>query len=210
MKHYLIKFVSEEDHADQFIKGALFSRPAIYYHDQEKKLQPAQRDEQEAIVFANLMLYKNYDRPVFCMYMVPEEDVDTSTIRFPARLPKEFNAKYAVIVEFEAFIERLSHIKDNQYAVLAGPVKYGVPTYELSAQLLLDGKPNNLLIKPSSYRYQNEYRVIVCEKVAEDFKIYHLSESLQGVAKKVKIEDLESIDGYYTTNIVEGIESSGK
>ena len=52
----------------------------------------------------------------------------------------------------------------------AGLVSYGTPTEELTVKLFEPDEIGNLFIKHPYFRYQKEYRVVVCKTIDEKMK----------------------------------------
>ena len=67
---YVIKFVSTEKYADRLLDGNLFMHSARYYHLLEQENGIGQGDLREGWIFPEIMMYKNIDHPVFCLYTV--------------------------------------------------------------------------------------------------------------------------------------------
>lgn len=207
MIKYLIKILKEQVHADDLLDGTLYMKPAAYYHYDVK----GRGDIREASISGQSMIYKNSSYPICCFYTVEDADVFDEKITIPEHFINEFDCAdgWAVVIEYEPFCERLKHLQTNGCTLKGGKVAYGEISEDLSMELLTSDESSNLFIKPSSYSYQKEYRLVVMENLPvknekraiggrevdciigyNDIK-YHLKQNIKDFAKAYYIPELQ-------------------
>ena len=166
MIKYLVKFVAKESYADDLLNGKLFMHCAKYYHDLEKKNGPGQGDIREGSIIPNVAVYRNIYFPIFCMYMIKDEDIRDGQVIIDKR----------VIQDFEYFKRVLLPTVDTGgYQIVGDEVMYGVPQKEVIDSMFTNKDALNLLVKNPFFRYQREYRLIVFKNLYRD----NFPESLQ-------------------------------
>ena len=175
---YLVKFVAKESYADDLLNGKLFMHCAKYYHDLEKKNGPGQGDIREGSIIPNVAMYRNIYLPIFCMYMIKDEDIRDGQVIIDKRVIQDFKCQqgYMVIIPFEYFKRVLLPTVDTGgYQIVGDEVMYGVPQKEVIDRMFTNKDALNLLVKNPFFRYQREYRLIVFKNLYRD----NFSESLQ-------------------------------
>lgn len=172
MIKYLIKFVSKQKYATDLLDGKLFMHCARYYHMLEDKYGPGQGDLREASIIPGIAMYKNINLPIFCLYAVDSDDVSAGRAVIDKRIIEDFGCEesFLVLIEYKAFAAALHHCETNGYQLEAGLVSYGTPTEELTVKLFEPDEIGNLFIKHPYFRYQKEYRVVVCKTIDEKMK----------------------------------------
>ena len=123
---YLVKFVTEESHANDLLDGKLFMRPSRYFRSLESKnLDHRRGDQTEGAIFADargtavnyLGIFQNDDLPIFCTYTVYENDIADNRIAISKKVVEEFNCEqgFAVLIDYLGFKQDLEKIKEKQY-----------------------------------------------------------------------------------------------
>lgn len=204
---YLIKFTSKYEYAQDFMNGKLFMNQADFFHN----IENGQGDVREAAFSNTSMAYIGANNPIYCIYIVYNSQIIDNKIAIDNRIIEDFNAKYAVIVDHDYFVERLSNkeLKTN-YTVSFGPVIYRVLNLEDSKEILL-GKESALFYKHPYFSYQQEFRITVCQSLGyitrkieldgkiveaiDEYKneIYYLKNNLNGIARIINIQDCNKL-----------------
>lgn len=199
---YLIKFTSKCEYAQDLMNGKLFMNQADFFHN----IENGQGDVREATFSNTSMAYIGANNPIYCIYIVYNSQIIDNKIAIDNRIIEDFNAKYAVIVDYDSFIERLSNKElITNYAISFGPVSYRVLSIDDSKEMLL-GKKSALFYKHPYFSYQQEFRITVHEglgcitrKIELDGeivellyeyknKIYFLENNLEGIARIINIQ----------------------
>ncbi|MFL8969718.1 hypothetical protein ACKA04_06645 [Helcococcus kunzii] len=205
---YLIKFTSEYKYARDLVDGSLFMNQAAFYHD----IENGQGDVREATFSNTSMVYIGDNKPIYCLYMVYKHQIVDSKIAIENKIIYDFNAKYAVIVNYDTFIEKLRELK-KEYLISFGSVNYKVLSIEDSKEFLI-GKNNTLFFKKPFFSYQQEFRISIDEnleyilgkrklngkniEVIEGYKpkVYHLKKNLNGIARIINVQDCKKTGGF--------------
>ena len=131
---------------------------ASYYHD----LPGKQGDPLEASTAYGMDIYANWLLLIYCMLMARESDIVNGTVLITKRSIDKFRCADCRIdiMRYDRF-ERLSNRKrDSKNDIsMHGPVSYDALTPRLAGEML-QGTPNNLVIKTCRHVYQQEYRII--------------------------------------------------
>lgn len=183
---YLIKFVSKKEHADILYQGDLFMHSAEYYHQFEEQ---GQGDKGEASIFSGVCMYRGGEYPIYCMTAIKSDNISDGNILINKRIIKDFKCEngFLVLIDFKSFLCRLKFLETNNNPYHHQPIVYGTPTFELSTKWLCENSLDNLFVKHPFFSYQQEYRIIVLEKLK--------------ARKKKKIHDGISMDAaYYDTS----------
>lgn len=213
MLRYLLKFVSKEAYADDLLNGKLFMHCAKYYHDLEKKYGPGQGDLREGSLFPNAAIYRNIYFPIYCMYLIKDEDISDGKVIIDKRVIEDFDCQqgFMVIILFNSFERVLPTADTGGYAMNGAEVWYGVPTQEDIVKMLNSEDALNLIVKHPYFRYQKEYRLIVYKNIYEDNfptclqdeRTYTccLASPITDFAKKEPISSLKETDEGYILNL---------
>lgn len=203
---YLLKFVDNEEYAKDLVNGKLFMRPIGYYHNNE--LNNGQSDIFEGAPFHEVRIYKNKERPVYCMTAVYEDEVDGNVIAVDSKMIEQFECQrgFAVVLDYNKFCLLIKNIECAGHAIRAGIINYGSPTLELGGELLIDTTEQSAFIKHSMYKYQSEYRILIAENVKDDHIIHivqgGMSDSVVGV---YSIETMDKSGNCYYINLADGV-----
>jgi hypothetical protein len=212
---YLVKFVAKESYADDLLKGKLFMHCARYYHDLEIQYGPGQGDLREGTIFPNFAMYQYINFPIFCMYMVKDQDIEDGHVLIDMRLIKDFDCQqgFMVIIPFEPFEYALSTANTEGYAMNGAEVSYGIQTPADIEIMFNSDNALNLVVKHPHFSYQKEYRLIVYKDIyKDDFPdclnetrsfTCHLSKPISGFAKKVPISELKETSEGFVLNLRE-------
>lgn len=145
---YLIKFLTEEEHAKSLQQGYLFMRPVeayikMYYDEYFSKFKEYKEetfyesmrvyqgcigDIREGLLCENAFIRACTNVPIFCLTYVKSTQVIKQKIYLDKRIIEEFKYsgyKYFLIIDFESFImniEKYVATNDNFYGF--GPVSY--------------------------------------------------------------------------------------
>ncbi len=209
MIKYLIKFVSQLNHAEMLINGELFMRPASYY----RNLEEGQGDIREGLVFHGLRMYKNGEFPICCFYSVNDAEIQDGYFLIPNKCITDFKCEtgYAVIIDFDEFLKIIPTLQCDGYSVWYDSISYGIPSKELSAKILLSNDLTNLFIKNQSFAYQKEFRIAVAKAVygydtplekRKESIIYRFANDLGRIAKILQISKLSQVNGNYVVDII--------
>lgn len=193
MIEYLIKFVSKEKYAVDLLNGNLFMHCARYYHMLEEKYGPGQGDLREASIIPGIAMYKNINLPVFCLYTVESEDILDEEVAIDKRIIQDFGCEngFLVLIEYKRFVEEIKHCRTNGYQLDAGPVVYGTPSKELIVKLFEPSEIGNLFIKHPYFKYQKEYRIVICCAIDEKWKECKID------GRKMKVLAVEDMTASY-------------
>ncbi len=201
---FLLKLVSQREHAEMLLNGTLFMRPAVYYHKQEDK-QCGQNDIGEAAVIPGVQMYKHERCPIYCMSIVTDADIEENRFVISTRCIEDFNCKtgYAVLIRYKEFAKRLPTLLCGNYTLDARPVKYQTITQGEMSKFIADDSLDNLFIKHPFFSYQKEYRIAIAqqlykpyEKVVEK-KCFDFQSDLRDIAKCYSIPSLLDNGKYY-------------
>lgn len=206
---YLLKFTSKYRYAQDLMAGKLFMNQAAYFHSIEK----GRGDVREATFSNTSMAYIHANRPIYCFYMAYNYQIADNNIAVDNEIFEDFRPKYVVVVDYNAYIERLKNkdLKTN-YAISFGAVNYKVLTITDSEKILL-GKKSALFYKHPYFSYQQEFRLMVYENldcitqkkaltggivdVIDKYnKSYYLKNDLQGIAKIINVQNCNKLGGY--------------
>lgn len=83
-KRYLLKFVTEYEHAEMLVQGKLFFRPARYY----RSLDFGIGDSGEGTIFPGICIYTHSDNLIYCMF--DSGDVVDDRIIIPKKNLQDF------------------------------------------------------------------------------------------------------------------------
>lgn len=205
MIKYLIKFVSQLEHAEQLINGEFFMRPASYYHH----LENGQGDLAESALIHSVAIYKNTQYAIYCLYSVDEKDIgNDGNIYISQKCIEDFHCEngFAVIIDYEKFEKLLPMIQTEGYQLWGGRVRYRKLTYEDMPNMMDMGSIDNLFTKRPYFAYQKEYRIVIAKNVSEekDHICYKSTSTLNSIADIVSISSLNKCDGKFVickTNI---------
>lgn len=172
---YLAKFVSEESFANDLICGNLFMRPVWYFRELEKKNRIAgQGDMREGAVFVEekenqhyyMECFENSDVPIFCTYIIYDEDILDGRIYIPQKVITDFHCQdgYVVLIDYLPFQDALKTL-GRRFSYCEGAVHYRFPTRAESIKMFCDETVDNLFYKSPYFRYQKEHRIVVGEYV---------------------------------------------
>lgn len=222
MIKYLLKFVSCDKYAQDFIDGNLHMCAAEYYHNEE--LEKGQTDIMEGACSSNSLMYKNADYPIFCMYYINENEIKSSKIYINKQMIKDFpvNKGFTVIVPYKPFVNLLDSLKDvDGFSWWAGKVTYGFISLDYQKRIVSENLIDNLFIKRPlpQYIYQNEYRIVIGQHLHPNLKTeivngqkinvldsygekeyFHVFPQLFEIATKVNISELTLENDYYVLN----------
>lgn len=206
MIRFLVKFVSKEAYANDLLNGKLFMHCARYYHDIEKKYGPGQGDLREGSLFPNVAIYKNIYFPIYCMYMIKDEDIIDGNVIFDKRIIQDFNCAqgFLVVIPFGYFERVLPTADTGGFAMDGSEVRYGIPNKALVEAMITSEDASNLFIKHPFFMYQREYRLVVFKdiykgcppKSLQEEKTYTccLANPIADQAKKVPISNLHETE----------------
>ena len=213
MIRYLLEFVKEERYADDLLNGRLFMHCAKYYHDIENRFGLGRGDLREGSLFPNTAIYRNIYFPIYCTYMIKDEDIIGGHVLIDNRIIDDFDCKkgYAVIIPFEPFEEALTTADTGGYRMDGVEVWYSFPTQEDIGKMFSSDDALNLRVKHPYFRYQKEYRLIVFRNIYKDnfsaclleertYSCY-LKNSISGFAIKVPISIIQKTDAGYLLDI---------
>lgn len=179
---YLVKFVTEESHANDLLDGKLFMRPSRYFRSLESEnLDHSRGDQTEGAIFADargtavnyLGIFQNDDLPIFCTYTVYENDIADNRIAISKKVVEEFNCEqgFAVLIDYLGFKQDLEKIKETQgINYCEHTVLYQPPSRDRSKEMFVNGTVENLFYKSPRYQYQREHRVVMGE-IIDGFRI---------------------------------------
>lgn len=220
---YLIKFVAEKEYAEDLLNGKLYMNQAAYYHSVQendknfsdnKGYNCGQADQFEAAMADGRCIYSGMDRPIYCLYAVYENQIENDVINIDKRIIKDFKPKYAVIINFQAFNDKLnSEELDTIFSVGFGEVSYRYKTLE-DTKLMMSGEQSPLFIKSPCYSYQQEYRIVVLENLEKfntyetinydgfemlllkkhAYKEYFMKSDIRNIAKIIKMSECEVLE----------------
>lgn len=161
---YLIKFVAQEKYANDLCDGNLFMHPAGYYHMLDKQ---GQGDIGEAALSSNTGIYRGCEIPIYCMTAVYSDNIKHDNILIKRRMIEDFNCKdgFAVLIEYKPFLSRLKTLEIDGKHVRNGLVQYCNIPLEQTKKWLLDISLDHLFIKRPFFSYQQEYRIVVLDKL---------------------------------------------
>lgn len=176
---YLIKFVSNKKYADTFLNGILYMNAAGYYHNIER----GRGDIKEASVMSrpfdipnpyfNVSMFKCAEYPIFCMYAVFEDDIEYNTIKnINRKCIDDFSTGlgYAVVITYDNMLSVISSCKINGADIVYKSVEYRDLTDDDEYKFITTTTIDNLFVKNPYFQYQNEFRIVVCEKVKTDIE----------------------------------------
>ena len=168
MIKYLAKLVSKKQHAEDILNGKLYMNAAAYYH----KLEKGQGDEIEGVISHNIMMFKNLDRPIFCMYCLEDDDIKDNSTLIDEKMILDFKCGngYIVLIEYESFKNKISQLDTCDFQLIGGKVSYGWIDNNLSIDLFINDGMQNLFIKQPGFAYQKEFRIAVAEPLPEKLK----------------------------------------
>lgn len=200
MIKYLLKFVSEQVHAEALLNGKLFMRPACYYH----KIEMGQGDIYEAALSHEMCIYKHSRVPIFCTYAVDGKEIIDGSFTVSERCIADFKCEngYVVILDFQKFEQALSTLLSGGYEVDGGLVNYHKLTFEDMGELIGDNTPKNLFVKHPYFFYQKEFRIVVCREVYTlenrpvDSIVYQFPHDLKNIAVCKKVNEFKQDDHY--------------
>lgn len=223
---YLIKFVEQEQYADDLLNGKLFMRPAGYY----RWLEEGRGDFHEAAVSGQAQIFKGDNHPIYCMYAVHESDVHDKEILIDPLCIEDLKCKdgWAVVVDYRAFCDLIPGLQCDCHAIWHGEVNYRSLSMNDTHAFMVDSSQKNLFYKRPQFSHQHEYRFVIGSSIMPnlvpgeldgeivDFLdmdnpykpiIYHLPNSLNNIAKKFHIGELtKSHEGYCLNVEKEGCE----
>ena len=156
---YLIKFIPEKQYVESLLDGNLFMRCARYYQRLEMQKGPGQGDLREGSIFPNTMIYKNLDLPIYCMYMVEEDDIVDGYTMIHPNVVEDFGcqAGYLVLIDYIHFCNAIKTINTEGHELKGGKVKYGVASSDTSSYLLIENTVDNLFLKDPYFAHQKEF-----------------------------------------------------
>lgn len=209
---YLVKFVSERDHADALCCGNLYMHSAEYYHQLERH---GQGDIGEASIFPGICMYRGEKYPIYCMTAIKAKDIIEGNILVSTRMVKDFRCQngFLVLINFKSFLHHLESIETNA-PYYHHSVVYGTPSLELSKKWLCENSLDNLFVKDPGYSYQQEYRIVVLEPLPprmekeihdgiemdvsyyDTSRIYRIPNGLLNISKIYQVNTLPTHKGY--------------
>ena len=209
MIRYLVKFVNKESYADDLLSGKLFMHCGKYYHNLEKKNGIGQGDIREGSLFPNTAVYKGIYFPIYCMYMIKDEDIHSEKVVIDKKILKDFgsNTGYMVIVSYDDFVQVLPTVDTGGYRMDGFEVQYGIPSNDVVKKMMCDNDYLNLKVKNPYFEYQKEYRLLIYKSMyqaessdsikGEDHFICNLKDPIIGFAKKLPLSILkETNEGF--------------
>ena len=206
MIKYLIKFVSKEKYADDLLDGKLFMHCVDYYHDLENKYGPGQGDLREGSLFPNTLIYKRIYYPIYCTYMVKDEDIIDGQVIIDKRVIQDFDCQqgYMVLIPFELFQQVLPTADTGGAAMDGMEVWYGIPNQDGTDKMFKCENALNLMVKNPYFRYQKEFRLVVYKNLYQDSFpecsqkertfTCSLAMPINDIAKKIPISYLQETD----------------
>lgn len=209
---YLVKFVTEEAHANDLLDGKLFMRPSRYFRSLESEnLDHSRGDQTEGAIFADtrgtvvnyLGIFQNDDLPIFCTYTVYENDIADNRIAISKKVIEELNCEqgFAVLIDYLGFKQDLEKIKAAQgINYCEHTVLYQPPSRDRSKEMFANGTVENLFYKSPRYQYQREHRVVMGE-IIDGFRIidgkrvsnYFLMDGKSSNLKHIKFKEKSTI-----------------
>lgn len=123
---YLLKFAPKKAYIEDLINGRLYMNAAGYYHG----LPGEQGDPLEASMAPGACLYGYTRLPIYCMYMVRENDIVNNAVKIPMRMIREFGCAdgWIGIVQYDSFAHIADrHIAENGGIYAHGPISYCTP-----------------------------------------------------------------------------------
>lgn len=190
---YLIKFVSQKEHAMALQDGILFMRPTcafvkMYYDEYFKNYEKFENnifeeymktyagcigDIRESLLYEYSMTRATTNIPVFCITYITssqiiKNDFETKIV-FNKKIIDEFiksNYKYLIVVKYEEFINNINKFAEKFGGF--GPMIYKERnTHETIKDCISNlGKGKNLFYKHPVFAYQQEFRIILNRAIA--------------------------------------------
>lgn len=214
---YLMKFVSENDYADMFINGKLYTNAADYYC----YLEQGRGDKKEGNVLHKPLdyTYKNWDMcfkkcvdyPIYCMYTVFSEDICNGVIyNIDRRCIADFSTEngYVVLISYSDMLSVIKSCCIENAEIIYKNVEYRQLTFDDEIKFLFTKSLDNLFIKEINFSYQKEFRIVICQQVFPEIcvcsngavlpkyqpQIYKFAYNIKEKAKKHKISDFQVQD----------------
>ena len=188
---------------------------AKYYHDLEKKYGPGQGDLREGALFPNVAIYHNIYFPIYCTYMIKDEDIIDGKVIIDKRVIQDFDCKqgYMVLIPFDLFEKVLPTADTGGYAMDGMEVWDGIPTQDDIDKMFKSENALNLKVKNPYFRYQKEYRLIVYKNLYQDNFPECLQEErtftcslarpITDIAKKIPISYLQETDMGFALKLID-------
>lgn len=175
MIKYLIKFVSEEQHAEDLLDGNLFMYPAGHYHT----LELGRGDIREGALSDSICFYQYINYPIYCLSYVEENSISKGQIRISKKIIEDFNCQegYLVLIDFSKFSSTITSCATEGYALIGGQVSYGNITIGNMKDFFESEDPLNLFVKHPFFKHQNEYRFVICRNHCPKLKRKSLNDS---------------------------------
>lgn len=209
---YLIKFVTQEEHAQMLYDGKLYTHCIKYYHSIS---QQGQGDIREASLFPNFRIYRGTDYPIYCLMAVKTDDIKDKTVLINKKAISDFNCQegFIVIIDYITFCERLKSLNYDSKSVKCYHrlVTYGTPTQELSLEWFCDlNSLDHIFVKGPSYKHQQEYRILISDSIDyrsviefhdgeflraryyDVLKVYQLDKDLHDISEIYSIKELST------------------
>ena len=172
---YLLKFVSKEEHANDFLNGELFTYPAGYY----RYLERGRGDNKEGLVIGSSLYrthppaFQNTSYSIFCMYAVCRDDVDSNGVikNIDERCIKDFKAQngYVIAIKCADMTAVINSCDTQGYNMESRMIEYRDITFDDTWEWTRTGSVDNLFIKCPCFAYQNEFRTVICKNNRYDF-----------------------------------------
>lgn len=112
-------------------------------------------------------MYRGGEYPIYCMTAIKSDNISDGNILINKRIIKDFKCEngFLVLIDFKSFLCRLKFLETNNNPYHHQPIVYGTPTFEVSTKWLCENSLDNLFVKHPFFSYQQEYRIIVLEKL---------------------------------------------
>ena len=110
--------------------------------------------------------FENSDVPIFCTYIIYDEDILDGRVYIPQKVITDFHCQdgYVVLIDYLPFQDALKTL-GRRFSYCEGAVHYRFPTRAESIKMFCDETVDNLFYKSPYFRYQKEHRIVVGEYV---------------------------------------------
>lgn len=219
---YLIKFTSKQKFAQDLVDGIIFTNAVDYYallHKRTNKL--GMGDMKDGAISHTKQIQKNSDFLVFCTYSVYEKDIEDGTIKIPNKIMEDFECQngYAVVIDFEKFIQDLPLLDTGGFNLRHKPITYRSLTFQDTRQMLTSKNNEHLFIKNPDLKHQQEYRILIekhATKIIQEEMIdnqqcsvligykgepFSLHKSIDSYTKKIHLQNIKINSNYFYLKI---------
>ena len=197
---YLIKFVTNEEHAQALQNGNLFMRPIVsyikMYYDEYFKSHPAYDDItfneyaktysgcigdlREGTVIPNVRMLTNIDLPVFSMTLIYDSQTATNEHEQFIFLNKHLidnlidsNYTHCLIIKYSEFKQNIDKINSSEINLAMNSVIYdnSITTESMNARFGFKCA-NSIFYKHPDFSYQSEFRLVLNSPMNLLYRIY--------------------------------------